>query len=53
MRINKCRGCKKNTLKKLFSLGDMCFTGKFPRKDQKIKKKPITVICSNCESSST
>ena len=49
MKINKCRGCKKNTLKKLFSLGDMCFTGKFPHKGQKIKKKPITVvICSNC-----
>ncbi len=49
MRINKCRGCKKNTLKKLFSLGDMCFTGKFPRKGQKINRKPITVvICSNC-----
>ncbi len=49
MRINKCRGCKKKTLKKLFSLGDMCFTGKFPRKDQIIKKKPISVvICSNC-----
>ena len=49
MRINKCRGCKKNTLKKLFSLGDMCFTGKFPHKDQTIKKKPITVvICLNC-----
>ena len=50
MRINKCRGCKKNILKKLFSLGDMCFTGKFPRKDQKIKKKPITlVLCKHCE----
>jgi len=49
MRINKCRGCKKSTLKKLFSLGDMCFTGKFPHKGQTIKKKPITVvICLNC-----
>ena len=49
MRINKCRGCKKNTFKKLFSLGDMCFTGKFPYKGQTIKKKPITVvICFNC-----
>ncbi len=49
MRINKCRSCKKKTLKKLFSLGEMCFTGKFPHKDQKIQKKPITVvICSSC-----
>ena len=50
MRINKCRACKKNILKKLFSLGDMSFTGKFPRRDQKIKKKPITlVLCKHCE----
>ena len=50
MRINKCRACKKNMLKKLFSLGDMSFTGKFPRRDQKIKKKPITlVLCKHCE----
>lgn len=50
MRINKCRACKKNTLKKLFSLGNMCFTGKFPRKNQKIRKKPISlVLCKNCE----
>ena len=50
MRINKCRACKKNTLKKLFSLGDMCFTGKFPSKGQKIKKGPITlVLCEHCE----
>ncbi len=49
MRINKCRGCKKSTLKKLFSLGDMCFTGKFPPEGHTIKKKPITVvICLNC-----
>ena len=44
MRINKCRGCKKNTLKKLFSLGDMCFTGKFPRKGQKINRKPLDQV---------
>ena len=37
MRIKKCRSCKKNNLKKLFSLGDMCFTGKFPSKNQKIE----------------
>ncbi len=50
MKINKCRACKKKNLKKLFSLGNMCFTGKFPRQDQKIEKKPITlVICKHCE----
>ncbi len=50
MKIQKCRCCKKNTLSKLFSLGKMCFTGKFPKKNQIIKKKPIDlIICKNCE----
>ena len=50
MEIKKCRLCKKSRLKELFTLGNMCFTGKFPSKNQSIKKKPITVtICSNCE----
>ena len=41
MRIKKCRACKKNNLKRLFSLGSLCFTGKFPSIYQKIKKGPI------------
>ena len=50
MKIKKCRSCKKSNLKKLFSLGDLCFTGKFPTADQKIGKAPIDlVICNNCE----
>ena len=50
MKINKCRGCKKTKLKELFSLGKLCFTGKFPTSKQKIKKKPITlIICKNCK----
>ncbi len=50
MKIKNCRSCKKNKLKKLFSLGSLHFTGKFPSKNQKIKKKPITiVICKNCK----
>ncbi len=50
MKIYKCRSCKKKNLKKLFSLGDMCFTGKFPRKGQVIEKKPIAVvICFDCK----
>ncbi len=50
MKLKKCRICKKTNLKKLFSLGNMCFTGKFPTKNKKIQKKPITlVICKNCE----
>ena len=50
MRILRCRICKKKTIKKLFSLGKQCFTGKFPSLNQKIKKEPIDlVICKNCE----
>tara|TARA_B100000767_G_C19762987_1_gene536087 strand:+ start:1203 stop:2420 length:1218 start_codon:yes stop_codon:yes gene_type:complete len=50
MEIKKCRSCKKTKLKKLFSLGNLCFTGKFPSINQIIKKKPIVlVICTNCE----
>tara|TARA_B100000035_G_C21020620_1_gene563925 strand:- start:910 stop:2127 length:1218 start_codon:yes stop_codon:yes gene_type:complete len=49
MKISKCRICKKKKIKKLFSFGNLCFTGKFPSVNQEIKKEPITlVICKNC-----
>ena len=50
MLINRCRACKSKKLIKLFSLGELSFTGKFPSPGKKIAKKPITVIiCKNCE----
>ena len=50
MKLKKCRVCKKTKLKKLFSLGNLCFTGEFPSENKEIEKKPITlVICKNCE----
>tara|TARA_B100000242_G_C43053904_1_gene492664 strand:+ start:934 stop:2151 length:1218 start_codon:yes stop_codon:yes gene_type:complete len=50
MKITKCRACKKQSLKLLFSLGKLCFTGKFPSFNQNIKKKPITLMmCKNCK----
>ena len=50
MKIKSCRICNQKKLLKLFSLGSMCFTGKFPSKNQTIKKKPINlVMCSNCK----
>ena len=50
MKLKNCRICKTTNLKKLFSLGDLCFTGKFPSENTEIEKKPITlVICKNCE----
>ncbi len=39
MKLRQCRICKKNNLKTLFSLGNLSFTGKFPSKNQNIKKK--------------
>ena len=49
MKIKKCRLCNSNKLTKLFSLGNLCFTGKFPTINQKIKKKPIQVVlCKQC-----
>ena len=29
--MKNCRSCKSSKLKNLFSLGDMSFTGKFPK----------------------
>ena len=50
MEVKKCRICKSSNIKRLFSLGEMCFTGKFPSINQKIEKKPVTlIICKNCE----
>ncbi len=50
MQIKKCRNCKSKKLSYLFSLGNLCFTGKFSLPKDKIKKKPITlVICKDCE----
>ena len=50
MQIKKCRNCNSNKLLYLFSLGNLCFTGKFSTPKHKIKKKPVTlVICKDCE----
>ena len=49
MKIKNCRLCNSNQLTELFSLGNLCFTGKFPTFNQKIKKKPIQVVlCIQC-----
>ena len=50
MKIKKCRICNSKKLEKLFSLGNMCFTGKFPNERQVIQKQPILLLkCKNCE----
>ena len=38
MRIKQCRNCKSKKLTTLFSLGNLCFTGKFSSLNDNIKK---------------
>ena len=50
MKIKKCRNCYSSNIKKLFSLGKMSFTGKFPKKNKKIKKGELDlIICKKCK----
>lgn len=51
MIIKKCRNCKSSDLKKLFSLGKMSFTGKFPKfLNNNIPKTNLTLlICVTCK----
>jgi hypothetical protein len=49
-KINFCRNCKCKKIKKLFSLGNLNFSGKFPLKDQKIPSTTLTlVMCNDCK----
>ena len=50
MKIYNCRNCQNRDLKNLFSFGNISFTGKFPKQDQKIKKGALSlVICNKCK----
>ena len=51
MIILKCRNCQSNLLEKLFSLGKLSFTGKFPSKKRDIisKAEINIVICKKCK----
>jgi len=47
--IKFCRSCKSKKLKRLFSLGNLYYTGKFPTKDEKIPKGELEIIlCKKC-----
>ncbi len=49
MKIIKCRNCNQKKLVKIFSLGNICYTGKFPHKGKKIRKAPLSIArCKNC-----
>ena len=50
MRIKYCRNCKSNKIKSVLRLGKISYTGKFPKKNQKIKKENIEIIiCKSCK----
>lgn len=49
MKISVCRNCKSRNIKKIFSLGDIFFTGKFTKQNINPKKGPINVLmCKQC-----
>jgi len=48
--IKCCRNCKSKNIKKLFSLGNLSFSGKFPKVNEKIPKTTLTlIICEICK----
>jgi len=50
MELKKCRNCRSHDLKKLFSLGNQSFTGKFIKKSENVKKAFINLaICRKCK----
>jgi 2-polyprenyl-3-methyl-5-hydroxy-6-metoxy-1,4-benzoquinol methylase len=50
MRVNNCRNCNEKKLSKLFTLGNIYYTGKFSKKNQKIKKGPLELtVCNHCK----
>ena len=50
MKIKKCRNCRSKNLINLFSLGNLSFTGMFPKRDYiNIRKANLgLVMCSSC-----
>ena len=50
MQIKNCRNCLSNKINKVFSLGNIYFTGKFLRNNTNPRKGPIRVVmCKSCE----
>ena len=51
MKLKQCRLCSKKKFSRLFSLGAMSFTGKFPESIKKNipKKKVSLVLCNSCK----
>ena len=50
MQIKYCRNCFSKKIYKVFSLGNIYFTGKFLKRKKNPRKGPINVVmCKNCE----
>ena len=48
--IKKCRNCNSKSLKGLFSLGKIKFTGKFPKPKERIPNGELKlVMCTSCK----
>ena len=49
MKINFCRNCKSSKLTRVFSLGNIFYTGKFLKKNLFPRRGPIDVtMCKKC-----
>ena len=50
MKLTNCRNCESKKIINIFSLGNLYFTGKFPKKNSTVKKGPINVVmCKKCK----
>ena len=51
MKLKNCRNCNSTNLFVLFTLGNLAFTGRFPKNNfQRIKKGELSLsICKNCK----
>jgi len=50
MKLKRCRNCLSKKINKVFSLGNIYFTGKFLKKNVNPRKGPIDVVmCKNCQ----
>ena len=50
MKLKNCRNCSSKKIDKIFSLGNLYFTGKFLKKNLSPKKGPINlVMCKECK----
>ena len=51
MKLKNCRNCNSTNLFRLFTLGNLAFTGRFPKNNtQRIKEDELSLsMCKNCK----